>query len=77
MIDADGQPAALCCQRLYPLAGQRDCRNGCTALSKGCFTIIDEYQPQQVAIEQVFVNVNPQSTLLLDPGAVQRLPQRC
>lgn len=27
--------------------------------------VIDEHQPQQVAVEKVFVNVNPQSTLLL------------
>lgn len=31
----------------------------------GLFEVIDQYQPQQVAIEKVFVNVNPQSTLLL------------
>jgi len=29
------------------------------------FEVIDTYQPSQVAIEKVFVNVNPQSTLLL------------
>ncbi len=27
--------------------------------------MIDQYKPKQVAIEKVFVNVNPQSTLLL------------
>ncbi|HEY0563762.1 MAG TPA: crossover junction endodeoxyribonuclease RuvC [Methylophilus sp.] len=31
----------------------------------GLFEVIDTYQPQQVAVEKVFVNVNPQSTLLL------------
>ncbi len=31
----------------------------------GLFEVIDTYQPTQVAIEKVFVNVNPQSTLLL------------
>lgn len=31
----------------------------------GLFEVIATYQPQQVAIEKVFVNVNPQSTLLL------------
>lgn len=31
----------------------------------GLFEVIDTYQPQEVAIEKVFVNVNPQSTLLL------------
>ena len=29
------------------------------------FEVIDTYNPSQVAIEKVFVNVNPQSTLLL------------
>ncbi|HEY8355090.1 MAG TPA: crossover junction endodeoxyribonuclease RuvC [Methylophilaceae bacterium] len=29
------------------------------------FEVIDTYVPQQVAVEKVFVNVNPQSTLLL------------
>lgn len=31
----------------------------------GLFEVIDSYHPSQVAIEKVFVNVNPQSTLLL------------
>jgi crossover junction endodeoxyribonuclease RuvC len=31
----------------------------------GLFEVIQTYQPQQVAVEKVFVNVNPQSTLLL------------
>jgi crossover junction endodeoxyribonuclease RuvC len=31
----------------------------------GLFEVINTYQPSQVAIEKVFVNVNPQSTLLL------------
>lgn len=31
----------------------------------GLFEVIDIYQPNQVAVEKVFVNVNPQSTLLL------------
>ena len=31
----------------------------------GLFEVIDTYAPNQVAIEKVFVNVNPQSTLLL------------
>jgi crossover junction endodeoxyribonuclease RuvC len=32
---------------------------------KGLFEVIDQYRPKQVAIEKVFVNINPQSTLLL------------
>ena len=31
----------------------------------GLFEVIDTYNPEQVAVEKVFVNVNPQSTLLL------------
>src|SRR5450830_648998 len=31
----------------------------------GLFEVIETYLPQEVAIEKVFVNVNPQSTLLL------------
>ena len=31
--------------------------------------VIAQHKPDQVAIEKVFVNVNPQSTLLLGPGA--------
>lgn len=32
---------------------------------EGLFEVIETYQPVQVAVEKVFVNVNPQSTLLL------------
>ena len=32
---------------------------------EGLFEVIHQYKPKQVAIEKVFVNVNPQSTLLL------------
>lgn len=35
------------------------------AIVTGILTLIDEYQPDAAAIEKVFVNVNPQSTLLL------------
>jgi len=31
----------------------------------GLFEVIETYRPEQVAVEKVFVNVNPQSTLLL------------
>jgi crossover junction endodeoxyribonuclease RuvC len=31
----------------------------------GLFEVIDTYAPEQAAVEKVFVNVNPQSTLLL------------
>ncbi|OYV80107.1 MAG: crossover junction endodeoxyribonuclease RuvC [Ferrovum sp. 37-45-19] len=32
---------------------------------EGVCEVIDRYQPEQVAIENVFVNINPKSTLLL------------
>ena len=32
---------------------------------EGLFEVIETYEPTQVAVEKVFVNVNPQSTLLL------------
>lgn len=32
---------------------------------EGLFEVMETYQPVQVAVEKVFVNVNPQSTLLL------------
>jgi crossover junction endodeoxyribonuclease RuvC len=35
------------------------------AILIGVCEVIDAWQPEQVAVEQVFVNVNPQSTLLL------------
>ena len=35
------------------------------AILDGLREVIAEYRPQQVAVEIVFVNVNPQSTLLL------------
>lgn len=51
-----------------PIAGEDD-REELPARLKvileGLFEVIDTYQPTQVAIEKVFVNVNPQSTLLL------------
>lgn len=65
VVDADGQ------QRRYVASGcirspeKEGLPQRLHCIVEGIFAIIDEYQPQQVAIEQVFVNVNPQSTLLL------------
>ncbi|MBV2234871.1 MAG: crossover junction endodeoxyribonuclease RuvC [Sterolibacterium sp.] len=49
---ADGQAAEVLPQRLK-------------IILDGLAEIIATYQPQQAAVEKVFVNVNPQSTLLL------------
>ncbi len=65
VIDKDGQPAHLCDQRLHqhrrrraavaPQDHPRRPRRGDRR----------EHLPHEVAVEKVFVNVNPQSTLLL------------
>ena len=44
-------------------------------LFDGIGEIVERYKPDAAAVEIVFVNVNPQSTLLLGPGA-RRLPHR-
>lgn len=50
-------------------SGKTDSREELPARLKiildGLFEVIQTYQPSEVAIEKVFVNVNPQSTLLL------------
>ena len=42
-----------------------DLPNRLKTIWEGLCEIIDTHQPQHVAVEKVFVNVNPQSTLLL------------
>ncbi|NOT68475.1 MAG: crossover junction endodeoxyribonuclease RuvC [Methylophilaceae bacterium] len=46
-------------------AGLEDLPSRIKIILDGLFEVIEAYQPIQVAIEKVFVNVNPQSTLLL------------
>lgn len=51
-----------------PIAGEEDKEELPARLKvilDGLFQVIETYEPNQVAIEKVFVNVNPQSTLLL------------
>jgi crossover junction endodeoxyribonuclease RuvC len=38
-------------------------------LFEGVCEVVRRYEPHQASLEIVFVNVNPQSTLLLGPGA--------
>jgi crossover junction endodeoxyribonuclease RuvC len=65
VIDSVGQ------QRQYIASGcirspeKEDLPRRLKSIADGLFEIIDHYRPDEVAIEQVFVNVNPQSTLLL------------
>ena len=46
-------------------ASEADLPGRLKTILEGLREVIREHQPQQVAIEKVFVNVNPQSTLLL------------
>ncbi len=46
-------------------SGEGDLPQRLGVILSGLQEVIASYQPQQVAIEKVFVNVNPQSTLLL------------
>ncbi|SFZ70407.1 Holliday junction endonuclease RuvC [Chitinimonas taiwanensis DSM 18899] len=64
VIEAQGQT------RLYVASGCIRSGEGSLperlhVLLKGIREVCEQYQPQQSAVEQVFVNVNPQSTLLL------------
>ncbi len=45
--------------------GAEDLPTRLKTILDGLFEVIDTYRPEQVAVEKVFVNVNPQSTLLL------------
>ncbi|HJV05702.1 MAG TPA: crossover junction endodeoxyribonuclease RuvC [Chromobacteriaceae bacterium] len=65
VIDIVGQ------QRHYVASGCIRTPQGATlaerigVIVQGLFDVIDTYQPQEAAIEQVFVNVNPAATLML------------
>ena len=64
VIDVDGQ------QRNYVASGCIKTQGGelparIKAILDGIAEIVATYQPQQTAVEQVFVNVNPSSTLML------------
>ena len=45
--------------------GEQNLASRIKIISSGIHEIIEKYEPQVVAIEKVFVNTNPQSTLLL------------
>ena len=66
VIDKTGNTLGLCRQRLHQdqMPGQ-SCHSGSRPSSTALVEIIATYRPQQAAVEIVFVNVNPQSTLLL------------
>jgi crossover junction endodeoxyribonuclease RuvC len=46
-------------------APEKDLPGRLKTILEGLREVIQEHRPQQVAVEKVFVNVNPQSTLLL------------
>ena len=45
--------------------GDQDLASRIKIISSGIHEVIEKFEPQVVAIEKVFVNTNPQSTLLL------------
>lgn len=64
VLDKDGQ------QLLYVASGciktpEGELPERLKSILNSLGEVIAEYQPQQAAVEKVFVNVNPQSTLLL------------
>ena len=65
VIDKAGQHARLRHQRLHPDAAARACPSASQSSSTASREVIATHRPAQVALEKVFVNVNPQSTLLL------------
>ncbi len=70
VIDCRGA-AALCGQWHYPDHARAWCGAGRFTepaedfLSGGITEVVQHYQPTEAVVEIVFVNVNPQSTLLL------------
>ena len=65
----NNKPSYIASGVIKTASGKTDAQESLPARLKiivdGIFEVIDTYQPNQVAIEKVFVNVNPQSTLLL------------
>ncbi|WP_091907383.1 crossover junction endodeoxyribonuclease RuvC [Chitinasiproducens palmae] len=64
VIDKQGQQLAYVASGVIR-SGDGDLPTRLGVLYRGIRTLLDEHRPDMAAIEQVFVNVNPQSTLLL------------
>jgi crossover junction endodeoxyribonuclease RuvC len=65
VIDMTGPQLAYVASGRVRGAERRPLPQRIRLLVEGIGEVIREYQPQAAAVEQVFVNVNPQSTLLL------------
>ena len=74
VIDVLGHDTALCGLGLYPYPTGATLAERIKVLIEHLFAVVDTYQPHESAVEQVFVNVNPASTLMLGQarGAIER-----
>jgi crossover junction endodeoxyribonuclease RuvC len=65
IIDVSGHQLAYVTSGVIRTPAQADLPTRLGVIFDGVSTLVREYNPTQAAIEKVFVNVNPQSTLLL------------
>ncbi len=65
MLDRSGQALAYVASGCIRTQQDGDLPQRLRTILRSLQDVIAEYRPQQVAVEEVFVNVNPRSTLLL------------
>ena len=65
VIEQHGQRLSYVASGCIKTDGEQALPQRIATLLEGIAEVIAAYQPQQAAVEIVFVNVNPQSTLLL------------
>ena len=65
IVATRGTRCSYVVERLHPQQPEAICPNGCKIILRDLGSVIDRERPTEVAVEKVFVNVNPQSTLLL------------
>ena len=65
VLEARGSELVYVTQRLHSRDAARACRCASASSSRDLAHVIAEQRPTEVAVEKVFVNVNPHSTLLL------------
>lgn len=65
LVEKDGSALVYVASGRIRSNGTEPLAERLAAILSGLGEVIDRYQPLEVAVEKVFVNVNPQSTLLL------------
>lgn len=65
LIDADGHRLSYVASGCIKSDAEQDLPARLGSIFSSLGELLAQYQPTQVAVEKVFVNVNPQSTLLL------------